>query len=198
MVQGDITTSLVTFFMWWAKQQDLRGDDLLQLSVEACVEITECLEGLYSSDVWIYKDDAVRISNHGMKFLDLYRVLSYKSFKCGKALFPHMPKGHALDHIFYDLHASSISKRFSFNPLIFAVQMFEDYIGKCSRTSRRTSPRQVVRRVLERCLQASYKYWYQGGFIKDWWQHAGKKRLKPCAWKRMDMYELHFVPNLSS
>ena len=165
--KGHVTTTVLDFFLSWAQKQDLTGHELLRLSMDACVEITQCLRGLYRSDVWILQKDAIRISNHGMKFMNLYRILAYKAFSCGRALFPHMPKGHAMDHIFFDLHASAISNKYSLNCLIWSVQLFEDYIGKCSKISRRTSPQQVVKRVLQRCLQASYRYWYEAGFIKD-------------------------------
>ena len=165
--KGHVTTTLVKFFISWAQREDLNGNELLQLSFEASLEISKCLDLLYGSDVWIPKSDAVKVAQSGMKFLDLYRRLSVKSFQTGRALFSHMPKGHCMDHIFFDVHKASLSKRYILNPLVCSVQIFEDYIGRCSRLARRTSPQQVVKRVLERALQASYKHWYEGGYIKD-------------------------------
>ena len=175
--KGHVTTTLLKFFISWAQQTNLHGQELLQLSLQACLEISKCLEMLYKEGVWIEQRKASQISAHGMQFLNLYRTLAFKSFENGKALYANMPKGHSMDHIFFELHKASATKPHCLNPLIFSVQLFEDYIGRCSRVSRRTSPQQVVKRVLQRCLQASYKYWYEGGYIKDWdQQHGGKRR----------------------
>ena len=165
--KGHVTTTLLKFFISWARNTNLNGHELLQLSLQACLEVSECLEMLYKEGVWIEQRKASQIAGHGMQFLNLYRTLAFKSFENGQALFAHMPKGHSMDHIFFDLHKASATKPFCLNPLIFSVQLFEDYIGRCSRVSRRTSPQQVVTRVLGRCLQAGYKYWYEGGYIKD-------------------------------
>eukprot|EP00438_Fugacium_kawagutii_P013798 Skav214477 [mRNA] locus=scaffold1167:296948:298327:+ [translate_table: standard] len=166
--KGHVTSTVVDFFIDWAKKRsDLTNHRVLQMCLEACLEITGCLQAMFRSDVWIHQSEAREIAMRGMKFLNLYRALSYKCFQEGLAMFAHMPKGHALDHIFFNLHSTAMSKKYALNPLVFSVQIFEDYIGRCCRISRRTSPQQAVQRVLERCLQASYKHFYDGGFIKD-------------------------------
>lgn len=165
--KGHVTTCVLEFFCDFAQKRDLTGHPLLKMSLEACLEISECLKRLYENDVWIHQTEALRISHHGMRFLELYKCLAFESFHSGKALYANMPKGHALDHTFFALYLSSVSNKWSLNPLICSVQMFEDFIGRCSRAARRTSPQQVVKRSLERCLQASYKAWYEAGYIKD-------------------------------
>lgn len=98
--KGHVSTVVVNFFIHWAQNQDFSHQELLQLSLDACCEISKCLDGLYKGDVWLQQPEALRIANHGMKFLDLYRVLAHKCYLENKALYAHMPKGHALDHIF--------------------------------------------------------------------------------------------------
>ena len=94
-----------------------------------------------------------------------------------------MPKGHALDHILFALRKSAVCRKRSLNPLIFSVQLFEDFIGRVSRAARKASPQQVVKSVLQRCLQASYRHWHAGGFVKDWW-FQDKERGKKKNWLR--------------
>ena len=81
--KGHVSTVVVNFFTHWAQQQDLstRDRELLKLSLDACCHITSCLEGLYKGDVWLGKEEAIKIADHGMKFLNVYRILSYKSFR---------------------------------------------------------------------------------------------------------------------
>ena len=85
------------------------------------------------------------------------------------AMFPFMPKIHILDHLFTELYDTACRGGLAFaaNPLIAAVQIDEDYIGKACRVSRRTSAPQVITRVLQRLLQASYKHWAKAGYIRS-------------------------------
>ena len=52
------------------------------------------------------------------------------------------------------------------NPLVVAVQADEDYVGKISSISRQVGASQVIERVLERSLAASFKHWKRKGLIK--------------------------------
>lgn len=83
------------------------------------------------------------------------------------ALFPHMPKGHSLDHIFWGLKADLGRNTLNYflNPLNHAVQVSEDWVGRTARVARRTGPPQVILRVLQRVLQAAYAHWRKAGYI---------------------------------
>ena len=96
-----------------------------------------------------------------------YFIIIIISFSAGRALFAHMPKGHAMAHVFYSLKVSAVHHHVSFSPLTVSVQADEDYIGKVSRLSRRTNATQAIKRVIERSLMASYKHWRSLGFLKE-------------------------------
>ena len=51
------------------------------------------------------------------------------------------------------------------NIMIWNCQIEEDYIGRPSRTSRRVGPGQVIRRTLQRTLQASFAKYVDSGFL---------------------------------
>lgn len=154
--KGHVTTSLTEFFLDWANAQDLTADPLLGLCKEAALCIATALRVLYRSDVWLPKDVAHIFADNGLRFLSLYRILSVRSYRSGRALFSHMPKGHVMDHIFISVKISALAHDYTLSPLCTSVQMDEDYIGRVSRLSRRTNPGQTVKRVLQRCLIASY------------------------------------------
>ena len=75
------------------------------------------------------------------------------------------------------------------NPLNHSVQISEDYVGRISRMSRRTSPQQVITRVLERSLQATYKHWREQGFIREWSSELEKMLHRACT-VHVDHYSL--------
>ena len=124
---------------------------------------------LYASDVFLTADVAKEVASSALFFLSQYQKLATDSFNNGQALFAFMPKGHALAEVFWDIQvaASQPGARWGLSPLTVAVQVDEDYIGRTSRLSRRTSPQQVIRRTLERSLQASHKHWILNGYIRQ-------------------------------
>jgi len=122
---------------------------------------------MYECDVWLNRSDAEVVANAGLGFLEGYKQLALQCFRLGRALFPHMPKGHAMDHIFWSLKADLARRdvQFFLIPLNHSVQVCEDWVGRTSRLARRTGPPQVILRVLQRVLQACYAHWLAEGFI---------------------------------
>ena len=59
------------------------------------------------------------------------------------------------------------------NPLAFAVEISEDYVGKKSRLARRVALGQAILRVVQRTLKAEYKLWCEAGFLKGWMEKNG-------------------------
>ena len=157
------------FFVAWAEREDLSGDSLMKLALEACQKINRAMRIMYRSDVWLNRNGAQEVSTLGLEFMECYKNLATQAYAAGRALFPHMPKGHSMDHIFFqlkiDLDLQESAQHF-LNPLCHSVQISEDFVGRTSRISRRTAPLQVITRVLQRSLQASYKHWHKEGFIK--------------------------------
>lgn len=165
--KGHVSVMLGGFFADLA-QRHLRLDDdpLLPLAVQANAAIQHCMSVLYASDVWMTKEVAMDAANSGLQFLDLYKRLALVSHRLGRPLFALMPKAHAVEHVFWNLKVTARAHNLTLNPLIWSVQVDEDFIGKTSRLARRTAPGQVIRRVLERNLQAACKHWAAAGWIK--------------------------------
>ena len=162
--KGHITTALADFFSAWASAEDFTGgtlqDTLLQLCSEANRRIHNAVSTLYENDVWLSSETALFVAGEGLRFLELYKTLATSSFRNGVALFTHLPKSHGVEHIFYGLKDAALSPaHYHLSPLIFSVQMDEDYVGKVSRASRKTSSLQVIQRTLQRSLAATFKHW---------------------------------------
>ena len=69
---------------------------------------------------------------------------------------PLLPKLHFFHHAMRDLVISSKELEWTLSPLVYSVQMQEDFIGKPSRVSRRVSPKMHSQRTLQRVLLAQF------------------------------------------
>ena len=122
---------------------------------EATKNINKAIGGLYHNGVWIESAEAADIATAGVQFLKNYAELAWLAFRCGSAKFPLQPKFHYLNHTWVDLLNQSRKHKWALNPLTFACQMQEDFIGRPSRLSRRCSPKSVSHRVLQRSFAAT-------------------------------------------
>ena len=77
---------------------------------------------------WMKRDVANDIGNKGLSFVETYDRLARYAFDNSKALWALMPKGHVVHHIFSDLFEAA--DEWVINPLVFAVQISEDFVGK--------------------------------------------------------------------
>ena len=169
--KGHITTMFHEFLQAWFEkhENDYRVSQhrLLGLCVEANTPANGIFYELYSEDLWLTSETADSIGRRGLRFLGIYMRLATMCYKDGIALFAYMPKAHAVHHIFDQLLTSAQSQPMVENPMAFGVQMDEDFIGKCSRLSRRVGPSQAIVRVLERSLWAARRKWREAGYWKD-------------------------------
>ena len=121
------------------------------------------------SDVSLPRSEALTVANQGLKFLSLHRQFSHRAFQAQHALFIRLPKGNTVDHALFSLQQTA--KRpgmvFAPSPLLWSVQIDEGYIGKASRTSRRTGAQQSVQSTMERTLMAMYDHWREAGFLRE-------------------------------
>ncbi|CAK9117801.1 unnamed protein product [Durusdinium trenchii] len=166
--KGHTSTTLIKFFIAWAEQQDLTQDGLMQLSLDSCRKIDKAMRIMYQSDIFLTRSVAKEVTELGLGFLEGYKLMATQAYRASRALFPHMPKGHALEHIFYQLRMDLDipTAQYFVNPLNHSVQVSEDFVGRTSRLARRTHPLQVVTRVLERFQQAAYRQWHDQGWIQ--------------------------------
>lgn len=121
---------------------------------EATDVINKCLSGLYREGLFIRLERAEPIALQGLQFLRLYSQLALLVYQRGQKRFPLAPKGHYLHHQFLTLLQQARSCQWGLNPLCFAVQQQEDFIGKPSRLCRRVSAKTASLRVIQRTFLA--------------------------------------------
>lgn len=157
------------FVQHWLDQRDVSYSRLLQECKRAVAFIDRCMHLIYSSDIFLSSADAKEVWSTGLSFLASYQRLAVMSYNRGRNLFSFMPKAHALAELWWDLKDQSEHgpNEFCLNPLIYACQIDEDYIGRTSRLARRVSAPQSVRRTIERSLQASFKHCVDSGYLRS-------------------------------
>ena len=141
-------------------------DEMLLLAKEGMEAIDLCITGLYESDAFLSPEVAKNLGEQGLRFLRRYNSLARLSVDRGRTLFALQPKHHALHHLFLqDLLIAGEKFSSIVNPIVFSVQLSEDFIGQNSRTSRRVHPNQCAQRCIERHLQLAYKQYVRAGYL---------------------------------
>ena len=163
--KGSLTTNLFAWVQHRGRTEDFSDDPLLTRALEGGNAMEEALRLLYEADAWIGSSQAKQIAELGLRFLRRYSEAAKLAHDNNASLFVLMPKLHALQHIMLGLLDQSSSALFAPNPLIWSVQADEDFIGRPSRLARRVSAPTVVKRVLQRYLQAAYKQWVNAGYL---------------------------------
>eukprot|EP00435_Cladocopium_sp_Y103_P074682 s2_g50.t1 len=163
--KGALSTNLMHFFKFLVETEDFSDMLMLVKCGEAAKAINNFLRGLYTSDLWLQPNDAVKFGQLGMQFLRRYSALASEAHQNNQALFILQPKLHVLHHCFLSLIHFGQQNIAVLSPLAFSVQPDEDFVGRPSRLSRRVSARTVIDRVLTRYMQACFEHWVSAGWI---------------------------------
>ena len=165
--KGSTTLCLLRFFIDICKEreQDIQGS-LLNTCYLAALEVNQFFCKLYKEGVWIPGQKAREIAAHGFLFLKLNGRVAFQSYQEGRALFPFMPNLHRLHEVFFLMVDHVTLAGFCISPLVWSTQLFEDFIGKPSRISRRVSCRLAVKRTLQRSLEAAHSHFKEAGYIR--------------------------------
>ena len=149
--KGSTTTCLTKWFVEACRSRShvIPDDSLLRICFRAALSINLFLSKLYRQQVWIERTVALQMAQHGFDFLKFNSECALRAHQEGKALFLFMPNLHRLHHIFFDMRDQAKQAEFVFSPLVHSTQIDEDYIGRPSRVSRRTSSRTVMIRTGE-------------------------------------------------
>lgn len=97
----------------------------------------------------------------GFHFVKGYAWLANASWAKGLCRFPLMPKGHMLFHILHTMREQWSNHKFIENPMNMSCASDEDFIGRFCELTRKVSPRQRIRRSIERYLSQVLLLWYR-------------------------------------
>ena len=164
--KGSLSTTFCEFIESMTKGKQFE-DELLTKCGEAAGALNKFMTGLYENDAFLDRATAYNLAEHGLRFLRRYSYCAAQALQQGRCLFVITPKFHALHHIcLVDMLLGSNRCRWVCNPIIWSVQMLEDFVGRNSRVSRRIHPSTATRRCTERHLQLAYHKFRQAGYLQ--------------------------------
>ena len=144
------TTVLLSWLQSLLASTLLVSTDTIKDLLTATKSINEAFRVLYNGGVWLSAAEARAAGAAGLLFLRMYAGLAASALESGRSRFPITPKAHYLHHAFLDLY--NMSSRFPWvpSPIMFSVQIDEDFIGKVSRASRRVGTLKQMERTIGR------------------------------------------------
>ena len=152
---------MLTKFLEWKYGRILADEDndLMECVHAALHAANHFLGILYAGNLWLNKEQAVHASQCGFRFLQCYMKAATISFHHDIPRFKLNPKLHMYAHICHELFTNSQSPGEILNPLNFACQQDEDFVGKIATIVRRQHARSVDRRVLQRYKLNLAQHW---------------------------------------
>lgn len=118
----------------------------------ATAAMNRLMRGLHSEGVWIPRCRAQNMMRDGMHFIRVYLYLAREALSNRTCLYALYPKLHMLHHLFEEMHHQCAKSAWTWNPLVDACFIEEDFVGRISALSRCVSARAHALRSLQRHL----------------------------------------------
>ena len=165
--KGSTSTVVLKWILVACRQRRdlIEPGSLLELGYAASHEIYNFISKSFREDVWMTRERGIEISSHGFAFLSLQAQAATMAHRAGRALYMYMPNLHRIHHLVYSLYDNAQISDVCLNIMVWNCQSEEDFIGRPSRVSRRVSPQQVIRRTLERALEAAFSKFVERGYL---------------------------------
>ena len=165
--KGSTSTCVLRWFLMTCRSRShlIEENSLLRLAFCAAKEISLFLSKSFREDVWVAREKAIEIANHGFAFLKLHGECAQRAHSLHRPLFLFMPNLHRIHHLVYCLHDDAQRSQKCRNIMIWNCQVEEDYIGRPSRISRRVASQKVILRTLQRALEASHAKFVESGYL---------------------------------
>lgn len=114
---------------------------------------------LYHSSLWLACDERENLLTSGRAVVNFFHRLAQRAFESNETRWKYVPKFHVFGEILHGLEREKRANTPSLNPLAFATQQDEDFVGKVSTLSRAVSVRTVHSRTLGRYLISLASKW---------------------------------------
>ena len=163
--KGGLTTVLMAWLEYLLGTLDPDSNSIYYKALLATRNANNFFRCLYHSDAFLSAEQCSYASSAGRGFLHMYVQLARDCFTSTKSLYPLLPKLHFMDHHVLKLHWDGIQQGLGVNPLLTAVQMDEDIVGRVSRVARRVSIRRQISRTFDRYLIACDRALKKAGWI---------------------------------
>ncbi|CAK9113127.1 unnamed protein product [Durusdinium trenchii] len=120
---------------------------------------------IYREGVWLNRSVAQQVVQDGWRFTDGYMTLASLTSKLSLRLFKVRPKLHMMCHLQLDMEDMlATGPEYILNMSVHMCWADEDFVGRCSRISRRTHVLTASTRCIDRAL---------GKYRREWAYHFG-------------------------
>ena len=113
----------------------------------------------YNCGLWLTKKQRDGLICNLQGFLDTFASLAQRSFDCGMCRWKIQPKYHMCGEMLFTLLHDKAQGAQSMNPVAYATQVDEDFVGRVSTFSRTVSSRTLPTRTLQKYLLALKASW---------------------------------------
>ena len=153
--KGADTTSLLIFLekILPEKTADLSDEGAKQLFHWCLAAISSAnifLKVLYHASLWLTVEERRTLIRSGCECIDAFLQCAEHSYHAGLTRFKLQPKLHMFGEIVFGLQDQEKFSKPSINPLAWATQQDEDFVGRICTFSRTVSIRAIHRRTLGR------------------------------------------------
>ena len=153
--KGADTTSLLIFLekILPEKIADLSDEvakELFHWCLAAISSANVFLKVLYHASLWLTMEERRTLIRSGCECVDAFLQCAEHSYQEGITRFKLQPKLHMFGEIILALQVQEKSSKPSINPLAWATQQDEDFVGRICTFSRSVSIRTIHKRTLSR------------------------------------------------
>ena len=114
---------------------------------------------IYNAALWLTEFERSFLLKSGSRCINSFQKCATSAYNRGDTRFKYMPKFHCFGEILFSLEMEKRKKLPSCNPLTFATQQDEDFVGKIAFLSRTVAVKTVHARTLGRYLVALASKW---------------------------------------
>ena len=114
---------------------------------------------LYNAGLWIKQATRKRLIESCAGLLDNFEICARIAFHNDICRFKMQPKYHMTGELLHAFRSDEYYNRETMNPLSFATQMDEDFVGKIATLSRSVSSRTLHEKTLRRYLLVLKQHW---------------------------------------
>ena len=162
--KGNDTTTLCLYFQH--KLPDLvrattddRGKKYLREMHQLFCHSNKFMVKLYNCNLWINEAPRHVLMNALAGMLECFRKCAQMAFDQDICRFKLRPKFHMAGELLFGLQTDYLEGRETLNPLSYATQVDEDFVGRIATMSRHVSARTVHSRTLRRYRLALKACW---------------------------------------
>ena len=133
--------------------------DYVSDMVGALKSASAFMHTLHHSGLWLLDAERDALICDGLASVNFFQRLADTAFSLGYTRWKYQPKYHFFAEVLYSLQEARELDVPAMNPLSWATQLDEDFVGKISTASRQVSSRTIHTRTVQKYLLLLRAHW---------------------------------------